>query len=491
MSRALLAVAAVLVATLSGCNCTPAPTPDGGEDAGTDAGRSDAGADGGQEDAGEPDGGIGEAVFCPTLAQARCDRELDCDLLDLAQLPTCVARLTAACRDDFRRVDAGAATFDPPAAATCLAALPAWRCIQGPLSLPDACAFHRVFDPAGQPGTACVDSGDCVQGFCFGTASECRTCRDFAGLSQPCSTTDKRCDPLAQYCPPASIPRTCAALLADGAPCGSSLECATAWCNYSADVPDAGPDRCGRLPLDAGCGDPSDCVPGAWCRGYAWSGSAVTPGTCAPRLALGAPCANLPDDDGCLEPATCLGGTCAAPAPYSLDAGAECETLSHCQEPLYCRGYEALQPDGGRSLRSGTCAPRLGPGAACSFTTYVDTDCGEGATCGASGRCVLRGSADAGCQARYECRDFLACPNSTARCAPYLALGQPCDSAPTAAPCADGYCGEAAPDAGTTCLGPRPTGAACSPTAPATCASGRCFAADGGAAATCQAACLP
>lgn len=491
MSRARLAYAVLAFAallSLPACTCTPTPTPDGGEDAGdADAGQGDGGA---EADAGTDGGTIAEGVYCPTLAQARCDRELDCALLDLDQLPTCLARLTAACRDDFRRVDAGGVTFDPAAAAACVAAVGALRCIQGPLALPDACAFPRVFDPAGPPGTACVDSADCAQGFCFGTASECRSCRAFAGLSQPCSTPDRRCDPALQFCPPASIPRTCAALLADGQPCGSSSECATGWCNWQSQVPDAGVDRCGRLSLGAGCGDPGDCAPGAYCAGYAWDGVTVTPGACAPRLALGAPCTNHPDDDGCVEPATCLGGACTLAPPFSLDAGAECESLFHCQEPFFCRDFEAPQPDGGRSLRAGTCTQRLAPSAPCRFTTYVDTDCAPLATCGASSTCVLRGSADAGCQADYECRDFLACPASSARCSPLRALGQPCD--PAGAPCAGGFCAEAAPDAGATCLAPLSAGAACDPTAPSTCASGRCLApADGGSSGTCLAACIP
>lgn len=498
----LTLVTAVLMALVGGCDCNVNPGPDGGEvDAGeVDAGEIDAGGvdagevdagevDAGESDAGVTDGGLQPDQYCAALAQARCSRELRCGFLGAPEFTTCVQRLALECVNDFRRVDAGAARFAPSSAEGCLASIPPLRCAEGPFTTPSSCAYHRVFDPAAQLGTRCVDDGDCVAGFCFGASFECRTCRAFAALGQPCSSIDKRCDPSVQFCPQAALPRACATLLADGTACGSSSECETRWCNWNSQVPDAGPDQCGRRPLGASCGDPGDCTGDAWCQGYAFDGVLVTAGSCAPRLAQGQPCANTPDDDGCVEPASCLEGRCAVALPYSLDGGAECEHLSECQEPFYCRDLEAPQPDGGRSLRAGVCTPRLLAGAPCSYSTYVDTDCAPGTTCGANGTCVPRSPGDAGCLARYECQDFLSCPASIQRCTPFLSAGQPCEE--TGSVCLDSWCGAASADAGMSCLASLQDGETCSALAPAQCASARCFSADAGIPPECQPACFP
>ena len=489
---ALLTV--LLIPVLGGCRCEGDPGPDAGEpDAGElDAGFPDAGdePDAGAPDAGEPDAGGtdgGPQQYCPALARARCERELSCGFLGSAELSTCLTRLALECKDDFRREDAGAARFDPASARRCVASVAAVRCAEGPLTVPAVCAFHQVFDPAAQLGTNCVDSQDCVAGFCFGTTFECRVCRAFAALSQPCSPTNLRCDPDVHFCA-LGLPRTCAVLLADGAGCGSSSECAARWCNWSSQVPDAGPDLCGQLPLGAGCGDPGDCAGAAWCQGYVFEGASVTAGVCAPRLALGASCSNTPDDDGCEETTSCLEGRCAVAPPYSLDAGSECERLSQCQEALYCRDLEALQPDGGRSLRAGVCTPRLLEGAPCSYATYVDTDCSPSTTCGQNATCVPRGPSDAGCQARYECQDFLSCPGSSQRCTPFSAAGEACEV--TGSVCLDSWCGAPSADAGLSCLPALQDGATCSALAPAQCASARCFSAGAGTP-SCQPACFP
>lgn len=476
----------LFLAPLLGCHC--------GVDSQTDAGAIDPGTlDAGTLDAGPPDSGLpdsgqdaGPDEYCPLLARARCDRELTCGFLGPSEQPTCLTRLTLECGDDFRRANGSAARFIARAATQCAASISTLRCAEGPLSLPLECGFHAVFEPGGQAGAHCVDSQDCVAGACAGTSLECRTCRPFAPLGQPCGT-DRRCDPTVQFCALGS-PRLCATLLRDGAPCGSSGECQGGWCNWSSQVPDAGPDRCGHQPLGAGCGDPADCEAGAWCRGYFSDGVSLTAGLCAPRIDLGQPCANSPDDDGCVGPASCLEGRCAVAAPYSLDAGAECERLDQCQEAYFCRGLETPQADGGRSLRSGVCSPRLPPDAPCNFSTYVDTDCSAGTTCGKNGTCVVRAPADAGCQARFECQDFLACTPSTQRCTSFSLTGQPCESPGSV--CLDSFCGETTPGAGFTCQTLFNDGAACSMLLPEQCASRRCLARAGGDA-TCQPSCLP
>lgn len=500
--RAPLLAIAALLAVVSACRCETARAPDAGPDSGTGEARdggSDASVapevDGGLDagvDAGAPDAGLSEHDYCLALAQARCERERRCGFLDEAQRSTCLGRLEAECLEPFARVRAGAARFDPGAALACVGAARSPPCIEGPRALAPACEVHQLFHAAGVSGSGCVDSQDCVAGFCFGTARQCRTCRPFRTGTESCTAIDLRCDPSSAFCPAGSGARACTALRSDGAACGSSSECATGWCNYRGNVPGEGPDTCGRLAGGARCGDPGDCRPGTWCQGYAFDGVSVTPGVCSLRTPLGQPCSNQPDDDGCLEPGTCLEGRCVVPSAYSLDAGAECEGLTQCGESTFCRGFEAPAPDGGRSLRSGTCSPRLAPGAPCDFTTYVDTDCDDTSTCGLAGTCVPRGSTDAGCQARFECRDFLSCPLSTLRCAPFVPLGEACDEPGLS--CVDGAtdarCVVNASGTGATCVPLLVDGASCPLLEPGQCASARCFAPDGGST-TCQPACLP
>jgi len=368
--------------------------------------------------------------------------------------------------------------------------VPTVRCILGPLATPAACDPGALVTPAATLGAKCADSADCTAGFCFGRTRECSTCRAYGAPGQPCTLVDQLCDPATAWCaePLDGGARTCAAKLTDGTACGGNGQCATGWCNWLSNAPDAGTDTCGHLPVGAPCGDAEGCVADAYCAGYWFDGTTTTPGVCTVRIAVGQPCANHPEDDGCAAGATCLEGVCTAQPDYDLDAGAECEDLGDCAEPFFCKGYDDLQPDGGPSLRSGVCTPRLAPGAPCDFTTYVDTDCEQSATCGNNYDCVARGDAGSQCEASWECLDFLACPLS-GRCEPFRTVGASCS---TGARCADGARdGLCERDGGVgTCVAKYGDGVACSPLALNQCASDRCFAEDGGAP-VCQAACLP
>ncbi len=496
---------AMLVAlALAGCDCGGTNTPDGG-DAGGGGGAGGGGAGGGAGGGGTGGGGTGggagggdagqaltAAEFCVALATARCARDSACGFLDAPQAATCRAWLEAECLRQVSRADAGLGVFDELAARGCLAAVPAARCIEGPLTVPSPCDFHAVYRPAGLPGTNCLDSQDCVGGFCFGGLRECNSCRSWVAVDQPCSLNDRQCNPAAAYCatPGDGGAPVCRPRLADGTPCAADRECASSYCNWLGSVSDAGPDTCGHLPIGAPCGGPSDCMGEAYCQGYYFDGTTVTPGSCRARLAVGVACANHPEDDGCVPPSTCLEGRCTLVAPYSLDAGAECEGLSHCAETYFCRGFEELQADGGASMRSGVCAARLGAGVGCSYTTYVDSDCAADLTCGNGGECVARSPSGGACAAGYECRDFLTCGAGTGQCRPLPGTGDPCDPSMQ---CAAGLTrGRCVYDAGSfTCEPPLQVGAACSALQPADCASGRCFATDGGATPICQASCLP
>lgn len=489
---------------VSGCDCAGERGRDGGG-AGLDGGggcdgpaacdggtRSDGGDDAGAVlDAGGDAGSGSAAEFCVARARARCAREGGCGYLEAARTPLCAARLEAECLAQLARVEGLASLLDGPAADACVAAIAAHRCIEGPLTEPGQCALTRLLLANSSVGERCADTLDCLDGACFGGARECRTCRAFAALRTPCNLTSQRCAPSEAFCgtPADGGVADCEPLRADGTVCASDRECGTGHCAWKSQVPDAGPDRCGRELTGAPCGDSSDCEATAYCRGFWFDGVTVIPGTCTARLPLGHLCINELDDDGCADGGTCLEGACGLVSPYSLDGGAECEGPGQCVESTYCRDFDAHLPDGGPGFRSGRCSARLFPGSPCSYSRYADDDCEAGTTCGWSATCVTRQPASGRCFAGYECQDLLSCPPSTQHCEPFHEVGLPCSAEDH---CIDGA-GEAtcALDGGEgTCVARLPSGSPCAPTAPDTCASSRCFASDAGTA-ICQSACLP
>lgn len=439
----------------------------------------DAGADAGRADTLER--------YCAAKSAAACAREVRCGFLDPTFSSFCAARTLAECLDDGRRVAAGHAEYTPARAEACLARLEFALCVEGPFPTPPECAFHAVFRAIGGAGVGCVDGADCVDGFCFGGPTSCRTCRPFAALGEPCSSVERRCAPDAGFCGRDDAgARACEPFFADGVPCLEHGQCGSGHCNWNSLVPDAGPDACGHLAEGQRCGDPDDCIAGAFCRGHVDDGVTLAPGTCAPRAPLGDACVNGPGDDGCFAPASCLDGRCTVVAPRSRLEGAECDRLDQCTEYLYCRGLEAPQPDGGPSLGTGVCARRLSPGAACRYTTYVDTDCGPGLTCGAAATCLLRLREGEACAAASECLDFMTCSGEPRRCERYQPPGERCDTGQRCASSEDdGFC-----SATGRCAEPLSEGAACAPTLQGACASDRCLAPDGGSP-TCHPGCLP
>lgn len=488
----LLAVAAGTLVLLgpSACGCErPPPRPDAGSDDGggvDDAGPDDAGL----PDAGSPDAGLdaGAMDFCSRQAERRCARELACGTMEPGRGAFCFERLRVACEAELGRVRAGAASFDVDAGADCLTSIPTLRCIEGPLELPFSCAPGALLRPASRAGGPCADSLDCVEGFCSGASLQCRACVGWISDGGACSLPNRRCDPTLGFClePDDGGTAACAPLRPVGAPCAVHAECTGQRCNFNSLLPDAGPDVCGTQPPGSPCADPADCAVGAWCEGFFFDGTTTRPGVCLLRAPVGEACRDGQEEDGCVAGATCLGGVCVPEPRGSLAVGAECDGLRQCDESLYCRELSALQPDGGPGLRKGTCTPRLGAGAGCGFTTYVDTDCGPGLTCGAGDTCVARGPIGGTCAAGYECQAFLACPAATSRCEVYQSAGAACGPRSR---CVDGVID--APCVAASCRSLLGAGASCSVVSqPAPCASGRCASTDGGPT-ECLAACLP
>ncbi len=176
--------------------------------------------------------------------------------------------------------------------------------------------------------------------------------------------------------------------------------------------------------------------------------------------------------------------------------------MGQCAEAYFCKGFDARQLDGGPSLRSGLCTPRLSPGAACEFFKYRDADCEKASVCGARDTCVALGSTGSVCQGNFECKQYQDCPRVDAgtltyTCAPFRGLGAPCG--PSSITCANGFdtgvCNrDGGTDGGGTCGPLLAVGTSC--TSNATCQSNRCFSPDAGSDGgplprVCAASCFP
>ncbi len=382
------------------------------------------------------------------------------------------------------------ARWRPPAAAQCLADVALGPCVEGPFAEPPSCAEATLLAPRAAVGAPCDRSSDCVAGVCRGPTTACHVCVGWAALGSPCGLVDHPCDPAQAFCedPADGGDRRCAALKGASAPCAEHRECAAGWCNW-ASLADAGPDTCGHLPVGAACGDPGDCERGAWCAGYAYDGLTLTPGTCAPRLALGSTCVHRPDDDGCADAGWCQDGRCTARPRFTLDAGQQCLGLGQCASSLYCRGFADLAADGGAGSGLGVCAARQPPGAPCSFSVQLDADCADGLVCGAASQCVARADVGQACASSAECLDLLACPGATGVCEPWRQVGDVCAAgARCVAGLRDGRC---VADGGSPMCSPRlADGASCDPFEFGACASGRCVA-SGAPGPVCTPACFP
>lgn len=455
----------VLVLMVAGCAGAPAidaGTGAGGGTGGDTGGGTAGGAGGGEADAGGGAGGgsgggggggsvtmpIPRGQYCEEFAKVRCARFQACNQLDQLQWFACLAELKAACDAVHREVDAGLLTYDPAAGGACVAALPAWPCVARN-SLPLECATARVYGPNRDAGQLCEQNANCRGGFCPSLGGACRSCKGFADAGARCDAANV-CDPGAASC----------ARGVDG-----GFVCAP------------------FLTTGAGCGAADVCGPSGFCDGLGrlFDGG-ISFGTCQPRLAPGAACKNGEFDDGCAS-GTCLDGVCSAPAPYSLDAGAECEQTPQCAPNLFCRG------DGG-VLRDGRCAPRFlianGPcnGAdQCIATASCRID---------AGTCAPLAPAGAACAVDADCKQFLDCV--LGRCEQHLTAGSRCANASrcitsSGAPALCVFDGGFS-DAGT-CTDPFPNGATCPSND--SCASGRCLGPDGGFSSsprTCRAACF-
>lgn len=533
--------ALVLLAVLTACP-PPAPTLDGGEDAGEMTGGGSGGGGGSTGGGGGGGGFITEvparydagtaelATFCDAWATALCHRETECAFLDPAQQATCRARAKHECAGWARRVDAGVFGFDAGAATGCLDLVGNRSCVQGRAFAGSALVFDLASDcPAllegiGTASTPCELAADCAAGFtCTATLSTCGNCRALPALGEACDPSTAPCHraycaeagdggracvswgqvgapcTLSTQCDPDTTrgcstdlgdagARTCLQKSADGAPCVGDTACASGFCN-NAQLADAGPRRCGFIALGQACGLAGDCGPTAFCDGL----TARTLGTCTPRLALGSACRiqrGADRFDGCPEGSACFDGTCTRTNQDQL-TGEPCrDGVLDCVRGTYC---PSLPGDGGYAV----CVTQYAAGTACTSSAQ----CRPGLRC-TNNTCEPLAAPGERCFATQQCKDLLTCPLVDAglgffACTPLVAPGGSC--AASGSSCASGPDlgteGHCLRDGGTLiCVEPLAADERCA--GGTDCASGRCLTEDGGAVlppetGLCQAACLP
>jgi hypothetical protein len=207
--------------------------------------------------------------FCAQFAQLSCDIVGHC--CTGVPVPSNCSSYGPQFCDELRKSMPGGTQYDPVAGAICIAAtreaIPSCGLLSGGATSADrACAF--VFDGGVAPGGACTKDSDCAyqrhavtlcrSGVCtsepiVGAGAPCTdatcdvdlrcstspssgdagsdaasgaTCVPLAAQGESCATTTCRHD---LYCDPSS--RTCAARLADGSACASSLSCSSRLCS--------------------------------------------------------------------------------------------------------------------------------------------------------------------------------------------------------------------------------------------------------------------
>jgi hypothetical protein len=254
-------------------------------------------------------------------------------------------------------VDRGVATYDPGAAAACVAGIAEQPCA-GTTPVSNASCAH-IFVGTIPTGGACINSGECAPagpeppvcvpttscGCCAGTCAMVETvaaggsCVGAPGVLRRCSE--------GQYCQTST--RTCVPAPAVGEICtsvGSPAACQPGlFCAYD---PTAGSSRCfQRAPTGGAC--PANDITGAPnCASLSDYCTAGTK-TCTPRVPIGGACAGAT----CVRTAYCDGSVCRAqkgPGEVCGSAGPAGE--KDCAGDLTC-----IQAGG---IGASTCTPPPG-----------------------------------------------------------------------------------------------------------------------------------
>jgi hypothetical protein len=333
-----VAVGALFAACSSSPGTAPLDHPDASVEAAVEAATADvapaeaAALDAPVAEAAAVDGGAGVAFCDQTYGELRVAFEGCCnsgdtmtsqykfiDAIYVALTQDCEARLSSA-------ITKGRVTFDPTAAAACVASFQqiiaagvCWGNIDTNQPSPPeygSSACTGVVTGLQAAGMPCAIDLECASGLtCVGwTGSTDGTCKTPGDAGQPCE---------------------------QAADAGSALD------------------------LDYGFGSHPSCAAGAYC---------VTP-TCQPEVGTGAACT---EDAECMTGMTCHLGHCAAAGPS--DDGGTCATKVDCVQGLYCAAG-----DGGAT--QGVCLPREVAGGPCTTSgdqckgLCVSPDGGMGGIC--------------------------------------------------------------------------------------------------------------
>jgi hypothetical protein len=363
-----------------------------------------------------------ESAFC-AMRRGVCERQIACGVYLMTRamsVESCLGQL--ACEAQERAARVSGVSLDEAKLLRCTAALKAASCaeltpFEGPvesslLATNDDCATALAGTRVA--GEACVLGSQCAEGFTCGGSACPGTCR-----AKPASCNPGVC-PAGTFCDGLD----CKVQATRGATCA----------------------LCGGD--DVAC---SSCEAGLFCQ--------LRPGeftgTCVDAKAAGSSCADITSFNECAAPNVCLTDTSRCEAPRALG-----ET---CSGALDC-GRDARCDLGG----TGTCAPLLPLGAACTNVFYA---CGPGASC-VSGVCTrggappsrgdveVRATVGAGedcgranCGPNLACRPHGDSQNPSWSCDPLVPAGGVCEPESeglktflmlagkrAAAPCAEGVC---------------------------------------------------
>jgi len=286
------------------------------------------------------------AGFCDALVSAWSAKQAQCTPVTPAAARSLLA-LGVPCAPIAAAVEEGRATFSPPRAEACLAAMEAQGCWAfGQQQVPDPCG--QVLTGLVPPGGACHTDLDveCADGYCALQACDAPgTCLAYAPVGGDCSTGARcaegaSCDGATCVADPAPVLLSIGQACSQGGTCGDGL-----YCDWYSGVD---PVVCKtRRPAGTACGSDEECAYGLWC----------TPaGTCAPWSQVGGACA--PGAGECPYGLFCQGaGTCAS----FPGVGGACGALPSGEYADCLGSWCDLAP----GAAQGTCAAYLGAGASC------------------------------------------------------------------------------------------------------------------------------
>jgi hypothetical protein len=316
--------------------------------------------------------------ICDIYVADTCRAKIDCYGWDYASYDACLAAQEC---DGFAELnallDAGSATYDPVATATCAKALAADPCMFGALlfaapTLPEALSMCGALVGQRAAGASCEQGVECAPGLTCNVDASCPgTCEVPAqteDLPKGAACVPEICVPAQEHCSECAlglecVNEVCIPTPAVGDTCAELLGCGDAlWCDLTA-------GRCApRAKLGEACSDfrqiAPNCEDGLWCDDP--PASPEVAGTCMALGSKGQPCRS---DGDCVAPYSCLPSPGATPLDHGtcgdkLANGADCDSFADCVS--------------GRCSMTNTCIPQPALGETC-----IDT-CADGLTCNAS-----------------------------------------------------------------------------------------------------------